>query len=207
MTPAWNDGTVEARLAAADPMLAPWIDRVGPCAFATRPTESMVEALVGAIVHQQLSGKAASTILGRVRALGGDAFPSPQQLLGLPDEALRGAGLSGAKAAAVRDVATRSLDGRLVTLEQAAALDDDALVAALLPVRGIGRWSVEMVLMFRLGRPDVLPVNDLGIRKGFQRVYGGDALPDTAVLQAQGARWQPLRSAAAWYLWRVADGV
>lgn len=196
----------EAALCAADPELGALVARVGPCGLEVRPVASMCEALVRAIVHQQLSGRAAATITGRVEALGRSGFPSAAELLALDEQRLRGAGLSRAKLAAVRDVAARAEAGALPTLDDGARLDDDALVDALLAVRGVGRWTVEMVLMFRLGRPDVLPVHDLGVRKGFQRTFGGASLPAPEVLLARGERWRPWRSVASWYLWRAAEG-
>lgn len=197
---------VEAHLTAADPELGAFVTRVGPCGLAARPVPTLFEAVASAIVHQQLSGRAARTIEGRLAALGAEGFPTPDEVLGWPDDVLRSPGLSASKAAALRDLAARCRDGRVPTLAEAAGLDDDALVAALLPVRGVGRWTVEMVLMFRLGRPDVLPVADLGVRKGFQRVFRTPDLPDADTLLARGERWRPHRSAASWYLWRAADG-
>lgn len=196
---------VEA-LGAADPDLAALMARVGPCGWAAKQVPSMFEAVAVAVVHQQLSGRAAATIEGRVKALGSSGFPTPEEVLAWEEGRLRSAGLSGAKTRALQDLAARCLAGSVPTLEEAARLDDEALIAALLPVRGVGRWTVEMVLMFRLGRADVLPVADLGIRKGYQRVFGGAGLPEADVLMARGERWRPWRTVASWYLWRAADG-
>ena len=170
-------------------------------------TPSLFAALAQAIIYQQLSGKAASTILGRVRAL----FPfspaglSAEHILRCSDERLRSAGLSGPKQLALRDLARHAACAALPSLSEARALSDDILIERLTAVRGIGRWTVEMLLMFRLGRPDVLPLDDLGIRKGFARAFGLDELPTAAAMQARGARWKPYRSVASWYLWRVLD--
>lgn len=196
----------EAALSAADPELGALIARVGPCGWSPAPVPTLFQAVAVAVVHQQLSGKAAATIEGRVAALGAAGFPTPEEVLVMPPEVLRAAGLSGAKTASLRDLAARCVAGTVPTIGEAAALDDEALVAALLPVRGVGRWTVEMVLMFRLGRPDLLPLADLGIKKGFQRTFGGNTLPDGPTMTARGERWRPWRTVASWYLWRAADG-
>ena len=159
-----------------------------------------------AIIYQQLSGKAAATIHGRLLALfpDGDGL-APQPLLDAPDDLLRGAGLSRAKVAAVRDLAAKTLDGTVPPLDILKTLDDEAIIQRLTAVRGVGRWTAEMLLIFRLGRPDVLPIHDLGVRRGFQRTYGLDVLPPPKALHAHGERWRPYRSVASWYLWRAAD--
>ncbi|HEU4407971.1 MAG TPA: hypothetical protein VFS43_22105 [Polyangiaceae bacterium] len=158
------------------------------------------------MVFQQLTGKAAATILGRVRALyPGKAFPSPADLLATDEAALRGAGLSGAKAAALRDLAQKSIEGVVPPARALAALSDDDVVARLTAVRGVGRWTVEMLLIFRLGRPDVWPVDDYGVRKGFALTYGWAALPSPRELAPWGEKLRPYRSAASWYLWRAVD--
>jgi 3-methyladenine DNA glycosylase/8-oxoguanine DNA glycosylase len=131
--------------------------------------------------------------------------PRPEEILALPEEALRGAGLSRAKTAAICDLARKAVDGHLPSLEEAHTLDDATLTARLTQVRGIGPWTVEMLLIFRLGRPDVLPVTDYGIRKAFMQVYGLSDLPTVPQLRTHGERWRPFRSVASWYLWRVAD--
>lgn len=164
-----------------------------------------VDALARAILYQQLSGKAAATIVGRVEtAIGSDRFHC-DTLARIDDATLRGCGVSGNKALALRDLARREEAGEIPTLRQMGHMDDDAIVAALLPIRGIGRWTVEMMLMFRLGRPNVLPIDDLGIRKGAQTIDKLDAMPTPKALAARGECWGPYRSYASVYLWRIAD--
>lgn len=193
-------------LAKADPVLGRHMEKVGAYRLKVDGVSSLYEALAEAIVYQQLTGKAAATIFSRVKALGGGALPAPAALAALPDEALRGAGLSRAKAAALRDLAAHAGDGRLPDLEEAHALDDIALVERLVAVRGIGPWTVEMLLIFRLGRTDVLPATDYGVRKGFQKVFRTRELPTPKQVLARGERWRPHRTMAAWYLWRALDG-
>lgn len=193
-------------LAGADVELGRLIERVGPCTLAPRPMDSPFEALMRSIVYQQLSGKAAGTIYGRVRQLfPGDGPPRPEHVRALSDEALRGAGLSRAKLAAVRDLAEKTLAGIVPPLEVLRSLPDDEIVARLTQVRGVGPWTVEMLLIFWMGRPDVLPVTDLGVRKGFMQTYGHDNLPTVEELRSHGERWRPFRSVASWYLWRAVD--
>ena len=190
-------------LRAVDPTLAPVIDAHGPPALA--PTTNPVQSLARAIVSQQLSGKAADTIWGRFRALYPRArFPAPAAILATPLERLRGAGLSGAKAAAIQDLARHVVERRLVPARLPTATDDD-VAAMLLPIRGIGPWSVHMFLMFALVRPDVLPVGDLGVRKGMQRHFRLRALPTPERMTALAAPWRPFRSVASWYMWRLLE--
>jgi 3-methyladenine DNA glycosylase/8-oxoguanine DNA glycosylase len=168
--------------------------------------QSLFDALLRSIVYQQLSGKAAATILSRVVALYAPASaPDPAAVLATDDAVLRSAGLSRNKGAALKDLARHALDGTIPSLAEARALADDELVDRLTVVRGIGRWTVEMLLIFRLGRPDVLPVDDLGVRKGFQRAYGMRRLPAAVTLTRRAERWRPYRSVASWYLWREAE--
>jgi 3-methyladenine DNA glycosylase/8-oxoguanine DNA glycosylase len=194
-----------AHLTKADPRLAKIIAKVGPPTLRPDGTASPFEALVRSIVYQQLNGTAAGTIHGRVLAL----FPArridPALLLAMADDALRGAGLSRGKLAALRDLAAKTLDGTVPTLAALHALEDDAIVERLVQVRGIGRWTVEMLLIFRLGRPDVLPVADFGVRHGFRLAYGKREMPTPAELTKHGERWRPYRSVASWYLWRAVD--
>ena len=164
-----------------------------------------VDALARAILYQQLSGKAAATIVGRVEAAIGSKRLHAGTLAGIDDAALRACGVSGNKALALRDLARREAEGQIPTLRQMSGLDQDEIVAALVPVRGIGRWTVEMMLMSRLGRPDVLPVDDLGIRKGLQRIDRLPAMPTPKELLARGECWGPYRTYASQYLWRIAD--
>lgn len=202
MATDWSEAL--AHLRSADAKLAPLIDRHGAPTLA--PTRNAVQSLARAIVSQQLSGKAADTIWGRVLALyPGGKFPRPAQILATDDTALRAAGLSGAKTAAFKDLARHVVEKRVVPARLPAASDDE-VAAMLLPVRGIGRWSVDMFLMFALARPDVLPVGDLGIQKGMQRHFGLRKLPDAVRMTKLAAPWRPFRSVAAWYMWRVLEG-
>jgi 3-methyladenine DNA glycosylase/8-oxoguanine DNA glycosylase len=196
-----------SHLAAVDPTLGLLIERVGPPQLELLATHSLFEALAQAIVFQQLHGKAASTIFGRVQALcpperGGLCA---ELILEIADDDLRGAGLSRQKLLALRDLARRTVDGEIPGLDAIQALDDEAIVKCLTAVRGIGRWTVEMLLMFRLGRPDVLPVDDYGVRKGFASAFGWPELPTPKELATYGARWSPYRTIASWYLWRSAE--
>jgi 3-methyladenine DNA glycosylase/8-oxoguanine DNA glycosylase len=193
-------------LRSADPVLAELIRRAPKCAIRADEMQSPYEALFEAIVYQQLSGKAAATILGRVKAsFGKDAFPSPDAVLAAPDEQLRGAGLSRAKTAAVKDLALKARDGHVPGVDELHRMDDDAIVEHLTAIRGIGRWTVEMMLIFRLGRPDVLPVHDYGVRNGFRIAYRKRALPTPTQLAKFGERWRPYRTVASWYLWRAVE--
>jgi DNA-3-methyladenine glycosylase II len=193
-------------VADADPVMAGLISRVGDFTLRPVPTQSLFAALLRSIVYQQLSGKAASTILGRVTGLFAPRrFPIPRDLLEVPPERLRQAGLSAAKTAALRDLAAKTLDGTVPSLARIRRMDDEEIIAHLTSVRGIGRWTVEMLLMFRLGRPDVLPVSDLGVRKGFGLMFRRGKLPESAAMVRRAERWRPYRSVASWYLWRALE--
>ena len=193
-------------LTAADPRLGALIARAGEFTMRPVPTQSLFAALVESIVYQQLSGKAAETILRRVVALYRPRrFPRPVDILETPVERLRAAGLSAAKAAAVKDLAARTLDGTVPSMARVRRMSDAEIIERLTTVRGIGRWTVEMLLLFRLGRPDVLPLGDLGVRKGFARAFNRRALLDPLVLSRRAERWRPYRSVASWYLWRALD--
>ncbi len=195
-----------AHLADVDPTLARVISAVGPCRLKPDRTASAFESLVEAVCHQQLTGKAAQTILGRIKALHPrSAFPTPDDILGTPDDQLRTAGLSRAKVAAVKDISARTLDGTVPEPKTLSRLDDDELIERLTTIRGVGQWTVEMLLIFKLGRPDVLPIDDFGVRKGFMVAYRKREMPRPASLLKHGERWRPFRSVAAWYLWRAAD--
>ena len=196
-----------AALAAADPTLAALIERVGPCKLTVDRMQSPYEALFESIVYQQLNGKAAATILARVKSSFGDpaACPTPDAVVAAPDEQLRGAGLSRAKTAAVKDLAAKERAGHVPPLAALRRMDDAAIVEHLTAIRGIGPWTVEMMLIFRLGRPDVLPVHDYGVRNGFRIAYGKRALPTPQQLAKHGERWRPHRTVASWYLWRAVD--
>ena len=203
-----NDDVV-AHLAAADPVMARLIAAVGSYGLVPKAADAPFRHLARAITYQQLNGVAAGTIFRRLIALfhpdDPEAFPTPAQLLAMPEARLRAAGYSGSKVAALKDLAAKALDGTVPDTATLLPLDDDAIVARLTAVRGIGRWTVEMMLMFQLGRPDVLPIDDFGVRNGFRLAYGLRAMPAPRALAAFGARWAPQRSAAAWYLWRACD--
>ncbi|WP_396213464.1 DNA-3-methyladenine glycosylase family protein [Gemmatimonas sp.] len=205
LTPARLVRAREA-LCAQDETMARAIERVGKCTLLPRREGSHFGHLVRNIIYQQLSGSAAATIHGRFTALlGGDPqAPDPHVILTMTDEALRACGLSSAKVRAVRDLAQHVVDERL-PLHALDEMDDQAIIDALVPVRGIGPWTAQMFLMFRLGRPDVLPVLDLGVRKGAQRIYRTRALPDAARLEKIARNWRPWASVASWYCWRVLD--
>ncbi|MGA2807301.1 MAG: DNA-3-methyladenine glycosylase 2 family protein [Terracidiphilus sp.] len=200
-------------LRKSDAKLGALIDRAGAFTLRLDPLPSPFESLLESILYQQLHGKAAATIHRRVREyFGGD--PAPQLLLDTPDEPLRAAGVSGNKIKALRDLAARTLDGTIPTHAEIIKLGDAEIVERLTEVRGIGPWTVEMLLIFRLGRPDVLPVSDYGVRKGFAltfqrlpktRALVAADLPKPEVLIKRGKRWAPFRSVASWYLWRACD--
>jgi 3-methyladenine DNA glycosylase/8-oxoguanine DNA glycosylase len=194
-------------LRRSDPRLAKAIAQVGRCGLEFTSSHSPFHSLLRAITYQQLSGKAAATIHGRVVALFPvEHGPHPELLLELPESALRGAGLSRNKLMAIRDLAAKALDGTVPDMRALKRLSDAEIIERLTQVRGVGRWTVEMLLIFTLGRPDVLPVTDLGIRKGFQRAYGMRKLPAYSTLERAGRAWSPHRSIASWYLWRITDG-
>jgi DNA-3-methyladenine glycosylase II len=197
-------------LRAADPRLALLMDRVGPFALRVKSTHSPFEALLEAIVYQQLHGKAAATILGRLLAIFPEGRPTPELLLKLPDEMLRGAGLSGSKTASIKDLAAKTVAGKVPTLTQIRRMDDAAIIERLTEIRGVGVWTVHMLLMFRLGRPDVLPIGDYGVRNGFaltfrRRKNGELVFPTPDELTRYAERWRPWRSVASWYMWRAVD--
>lgn len=198
-----------AHLYKRDRKLGAWMKKLGPIAPEPRWRKSFdpVDALARAILYQQLSGKAAATIVGRVEtAIGSNRFHC-DTLGRIDDAALRVCGVSGNKALALRDLALRESHGEIPDLRRMSLMTEDDIVAALVPIRGIGRWTVEMMLMFRLGRPDVLPIDDLGIRKGAQRVDKLEAMPTPKELALLGERWGPYRTYASMYLWRIADDV
>jgi len=196
-----------AHLRDADGALARLIDTVGPFRMRVDRTSSLFLALAEAIVYQQLTGKAAATIFARVQALFPRAHEGlhPAHIRRASAAQLRGAGLSRNKLLSLRDLAEKTLAGVLPSLEDVHALDDEAIIERLTQVRGIGRWTVEMLLIFRLGRADVLPVDDYGVRKGFAVAFRKRELPTADELERRGARWKPFRSVASWYLWRAAE--
>jgi DNA-3-methyladenine glycosylase II len=191
-------------LAAKDPQLAPLIKETEEFRIEADGSDTPYEILLEAIAYQSISGKAAATIFGRIKALSGNGrAPTPQEMLKLRKPALRKAGLSGAKVLAMKDLAQKTIDGVVPTLEQAEKLSDEELVKRLVSVRGIGAWTVEMFLIFRLGRPDVLPIHDLGVQKGWAITYGKKHMPKPKELLAFGERWRPYRTVASWYMWRA----
>jgi len=191
-------------LRRVDPKFGAVIDAVGACRYQAREEGTHFGALVRSIVYQQLSGKAAGTIHSRLRALYGDRDPTPAEILSTPEPVLRGVGLSRQKLSYLFDLASRVERGEL-PLENVHELDDDTLTTALVEVKGIGRWTAQMFLMFRLGRTDVLPDLDLGIQKGLQRAYGLRSMPKPKDVLRHGEKWAPYRTIASWYLWRLLD--
>ncbi|MES2858207.1 MAG: DNA-3-methyladenine glycosylase 2 family protein [Pseudomonadota bacterium] len=196
-----------AHLARRDRKLGAWMRKLGPIEPDPRWRKPFdpVDALARAILYQQLSGKAAATIVGRVEAAIGSSRFHCDTLARCDDATLRGCGVSGNKLLALRDLALREAAGEIPEVRRMSSMEPDAIVDALVPIRGIGRWTVEMMLMFRLGRPDVLPVDDLGIRKGAQVVDKLEEMPTPKALAERGEAWAPYRTYASFYLWRIAD--
>ncbi|MBT9332166.1 DNA-3-methyladenine glycosylase family protein [Paracidobacterium acidisoli] len=202
------------QLAEADPKLGDLIKRAGPFTLRLKSQHSPFEALLESIIYQQLHGKAAAAILKRLLTAFGELHPSPQLLIDAPDEMLRGCGLSASKALALRDLAAKTIDGTVPTLTQIRRIPDAEITERLTKVRGIGPWTVEMLLIFRLGRPDVFPVSDYGVRKGFaltfkrlpkSKPFDASMLAKPAEMLKRGEKWHPWRSVASWYLWRACD--
>jgi DNA-3-methyladenine glycosylase II len=192
-------------LSQADSTLARLIRVAGPFSMQIRAMHSPFEALARNIIYQQLNGTAAAAIHARVLALFGGRRLRPADILAAPEENLRGAGLSRNKLEALRDLAAKTLDGTVPTLARLKRMADDDIVETLTCVRGIGRWTVEMLLMSRLGRPDVLPVGDFGVRKGFFILYRTETLPTPKELARYAERWRPYRTVASWYMWRAVE--
>jgi 3-methyladenine DNA glycosylase/8-oxoguanine DNA glycosylase len=191
-------------LSANDPLLAKVIEGAAEFRIQSDGTESPYEVLLESIAYQSISGKAAATIFGRIKALGsGGRAPTPEEMLRLRKSVLRKAGLSGAKIVAMKDLARKTIEGVVPSHDAAIKLSDEELVERLTAVRGIGAWTVEMFLIFRLGRPDVLPIHDLGVKKGWSVTYGKKHMPRPKELLAFGERWRPYRTVASWYMWRA----
>ena len=191
-------------LAERDECLKRLIGETLPFQIDVADAQSPYEALLESIAYQSISGKAAATIFGRVKALSASGrAPTPQEILKLRKPVLRKAGLSGAKILAMKDLAQKTIEGIVPSFEEAQELSDEELVERLVSVRGIGAWTVEMFLIFRLGRPDVLPVHDLGVKKGWAITYGKKHMPKPKELLAFGERWRPYRTVASWYMWRA----
>ena len=201
---AANKRKAVAHLRKVDPVIARLIDTVGTCRLTLRDQGSHFDAIARSIVFQQLSGKAASTIHGRLEGLYGGRSPLAAELTVTSDEQLRGVGLSRGKSAYLKDLAARVVSGEL-PVETLHELSDEEVITALIRVKGIGRWTAQMFLMFRLGRPDVLPDLDLGIQKGIQKAYRLRKLPSPERVKKIGAKWAPHRTIASWYLWRLLD--
>ncbi|HKW57006.1 MAG TPA: hypothetical protein VJN42_06565 [Candidatus Acidoferrum sp.] len=203
-TPQFDLAAAVAHLSARDEKLKALITQTHPFKMDDDELQSPYEALLEAIAYQSISGKAAKTIFERIKALGGNGRPpSPERMRKLRTSTLRKAGLSGAKAVAMKDLAAKTLSRVVPSLEEAHKLSDDELVKRLTSVRGIGAWTVEMFLIFRLGRPDVLPIHDLGVQKGWSLTYGKKHMPKPKELLAFGERWRPYRTVASWYMWRA----
>lgn len=196
----------EALLAKRCALMRRLIRAHGPCVLVPEARRSPYEALISAVAHQQLHANAAQAILRRFGALyPGVKFPKPSQVLETPDELLRGAGFSTSKILAIRDIAGKTISGLVPTRAKAIKLNDDELIERLTAVRGVGRWTVEMLLIFTLGRGDVFPCDDFGVRNGFRIAMKLDEMPKPKDLRSYAERWRPQRTLAAWYLWRAAD--
>ncbi|HXV68466.1 MAG TPA: DNA-3-methyladenine glycosylase 2 family protein [Nitrospira sp.] len=196
----------ELHLTRVDPVMRRLIREIGPCTLVPNTGRSPFESLTRAIAYQQLHDRAAESILRRFIGLfPGHRFPKPDELLAMRTGRIRQAGFSRPKISALRDLAAKTLDGTVPTGVAIRRLDDEAIIERLVAVRGIGRWTVEMLLIFQLGRPDVLPVDDFGVRNGFRIAYGLRTMPAPKAVLRHGERWKPHRTAAAWYLWRAAD--
>jgi DNA-3-methyladenine glycosylase II len=201
-----NHERAHQHIAATDPRIAALIAR--SLRYDVKPARSLrpFDALAESIAYQQLSGKAAATIFGRVRALyPRQKYLDPEKILATPDDSFRAAGLSRSKIAALQDLAVKTIDGTVPSARVIARMSDEEIIVRLTEVRGIGRWTVEMLLLFDLGRPDVWPVDDYGVRKGFAKTFGRRKLPTPKQLMKFGEKWRPYRSVAAWYLWRALD--
>jgi DNA-3-methyladenine glycosylase II len=193
-------------LSKRDPVLRRLIREHGKCDLTPEKRRSPFQSLVMAVAHQQLNGTAANTILTRFKKLfPGRKFPRPEDLAKVTDEQIRACGFSFAKIKAIRDIAAKALDGTIPSSRQIVKLPDDEIIARLTEVRGVGRWTVEMLLIFQLGRPDVLPVGDFGVRTGFRVAYKKRDMPKPKELLAFGEKWKPHRTTAAWFLWCAAD--
>src|SRR5580698_7647507 len=193
-------------LSARDPVMRLLIREHGLCELVPETRRSPFQSLVQAVAHQQLNGTAANTILTRFKKLfPGRKFPRPEDLAGVTDEQIRACGFSFAKIKAIRDIAEKTLSGVVPTGRQIVKLPDEEIILRLTEVRGVGRWTVEMLLIFQLGRPDILPVDDFGVRNGFRVAYKKRSMPTPKELLKFGKLWRPHATTAAWYLWRAAD--
>jgi DNA-3-methyladenine glycosylase II len=206
LQPPFDHREAIAFLSKVDRRLARLIERSIEFRLEIEQAQTPYEALLEAVTYQSISGKAAATIFGRIKALGANGrCPTPEEILRLRKQTLRKAGLSRAKIAAVKDLARKTIEGIVPTLEEAQKMSDQELVDRLISVRGIGAWTVEMFLIFRLGRPDVLPIHDYGVKKGFTLTYRRKAIPKPHELAKFGERWRPYRTVASWYMWRAVE--
>jgi DNA-3-methyladenine glycosylase II len=193
-------------LAKVDSVMRKLIREVGPCGLKPETKRTPFQSLVQAVAHQQLNGTAANTILTRfIKLFPKRKFPKPEDLASVTDEQIRACGFSFSKIAAIRDIAAKTLDGTIPSSRQIAKLSDEEIIQRLTEARGVGRWTVEMLLIFQLGREDVLPVDDFGVRNGFRIAYKKRTMPKPKALLKFGERWRPHGTTAAWYLWRAAD--
>ena len=193
-------------LSAVDLVMRKLIREVGPCKLKPEPKRSPFQSLVQAVAHQQLNGTAANTILTRfIKLFPKRKFPKPEDLASVTDEQIRACGFSFSKIAAIRDIAAKTLDGTIPSSRKIEKMSDEEIIERLTEARGVGRWTVEMLLIFQLGRTDVLPVDDFGVRNGFRIAYQKRAMPKPKALLAFGKKWRPHGTTAAWYLWRAAD--
>ncbi len=181
------------------------IKKIGSCSLEPQRARQPFESLVRAVAHQQIHGKAAEAILGRFVALYPGKFPKPEAILDTETTTLRGCGFSASKITAIYDIAAHTRAGAVPSLARIRKMPDDEIIGRLVQIRGVGRWTVEMLLIFQLGRPDILPVDDFGVRNGFRIAYKLDSMPKPRVVLEHGARWRPYRTIASWYLWRAAD--
>ena len=205
-THAFDHRAAVAHITKDDPHLASLIEKTLEFKLNIDEQQSPYESLLRAIAYQRIAGKAAAVIFGRIKALGSNGrCPTPEELLRVPEQKLREAGFSAAKVAAARDLAQKTIEGVVPTLEDAHKMSDAELVERLISVRGIGAWTVEMFLIFRLGRPDVLPIHDYGVQKGFALTYRKRRIPKPKELAKFGERWRPYRTVASWYLWRAVE--
>lgn len=213
--PVYDKKEAVRHLSSADARLRALIERVGPCGLRPQAEYTMFYSLLRSILYQQLAGSAAAAILGRVNGLfapptsgepaGEDRLVCPEHIVEASDELLRSAGVSRNKVAALRDLAAKTLDGTVPSLARARRMTEEELIRRLTQVRGIGQWTVEMLLIFRLGRPDILPLDDYGVRKGYKVAFRTPEIPTKKILLSRGERWRPYRSVASWYLWRAAE--
>jgi 3-methyladenine DNA glycosylase/8-oxoguanine DNA glycosylase len=202
-----NAAAALRHLKKADPALGRLIDKVGAYTLRVEGIHSPFDALAQAIMHQQITGKAAATIVRRFKEklADGESFPTPEAVLSASDETLRAVGLSRSKALAMRDLAAKTIGGTVPTYAALLAMDDELIAERLTRIRGIGLWTVHMLLMFRLGRPDVVPTTDYGVRKGFMVAFRGKEMPSPKDIAKRAEKWRPYRSVASWYLWRALE--